>query len=97
VSIELLQTIIVAVLTNGSVLALFLWVFKVVFEKALDKRAKLFEVELELQHRKERLARRHGPLPHVRRAGQGSVASPPGRWSGRTGRPSAGVTPSGTR
>lgn len=51
-SIELLQTIIVAVLTNGSVLALFLWVFKVVFEKALDKRAKLFELELELQHKK---------------------------------------------
>lgn len=49
---ELLQTIAVAVITNGSVLALFVWVFKSVFEKALDKRAKLFERELELQHKK---------------------------------------------
>ena len=49
---ELLQTIIVAVVTNGSVLALFVWVFKIAFEKALDKRAKLYERELELQHKK---------------------------------------------
>ena len=49
---ELLQTIAIAVITNGSVLALFIWVFKVVFEKALDKRAKLFELELSLQHKK---------------------------------------------
>lgn len=49
---DLLSTITVAVLTNGSVLALFLWVFKVAFEKALDKRAKLFEKELELEHKK---------------------------------------------
>jgi len=49
---ELLQTIAVAVVTNGSVLALFVWVFKVAFEKALDKRAKLYERELELQHKK---------------------------------------------
>lgn len=49
---ELLQTIMVAVVTNSSVLGIFLWVFKVAFEKALDKRAKLYERELELQHRK---------------------------------------------
>jgi hypothetical protein len=52
VNSELLQTIIVAVVTNGSVLALFLGVFKIAFEKALDKRAKLYERELELQHKK---------------------------------------------
>ncbi len=49
---DLLATIVVAVVTNGTVLALFLWVFKVVFEKVLDKRAKLYERELELQHKK---------------------------------------------
>ncbi|MCL5059151.1 MAG: hypothetical protein M1449_00585 [Candidatus Thermoplasmatota archaeon] len=49
---ELLQTILIAVVTNGAVLALFLWVFKVAFEKALDKRVKLYEKELELQHKK---------------------------------------------
>ena len=51
-NIDLLQTITVAVVTNGSVLALFVWVFKIAFEKALDKRAKLYERELELQHKK---------------------------------------------
>lgn len=49
---ELLQTIMVAVVTNGTVLGIFVWVFKVAFEKALDKRAKLYERELELQHKK---------------------------------------------
>jgi hypothetical protein len=49
---ELLQTIGISVITNGSVLALFVWVFKVAFEKALDQRAKLYEKELELQHKK---------------------------------------------
>lgn len=49
---EVLQTITIAVLTNGAVLALFIWVFKAAFEKALDKRATLYEKELELQHKK---------------------------------------------
>lgn len=49
---ELLITIVVAVVSNGAVLALFIWVFKVAFEKALDKRAKLYELELDLQHKK---------------------------------------------
>ena len=49
---DLLSTIVVAVVTNGSVLALFLWVFKVSFKKALDRRIKLSEKELELQHKK---------------------------------------------
>ena len=49
---ELLQTIVVSVITNGTVLALFIWVFKTAFDKALDKRAKLYERELELQHKK---------------------------------------------
>ena len=49
---ELLETIGIAVVTNGSVLALFIWVFKIAFEKSLDKRAKLYERELELQHKK---------------------------------------------
>lgn len=51
-TVELLQTILIAVVTNGAVLALFIWVFKVAFEKALDKRAKLYEKELDLQHKK---------------------------------------------
>ncbi|MBX9630524.1 MAG: hypothetical protein K2X67_08385 [Burkholderiales bacterium] len=51
-STELLQTIAVAVITNGAVLCLFIWVFKILFEQALDKRAKLYEKELDLQHRK---------------------------------------------
>lgn len=49
---DLLTTIAVAVVTNGAVLALFVWVFKVAFEKTLDKRVKLYERELELQHKK---------------------------------------------
>ena len=49
---ELLTTIVVAVVTNGTVLALFIWVFKVAFEKALDRRVKLYEREIELQHKK---------------------------------------------
>lgn len=49
---DILRTIAIAVLTNGAVLALFIWVFKIAFEKALDKRAKLYEKELELQHKK---------------------------------------------
>jgi len=49
---DLLQTVAIAVFTNGSVLALFIWVFKVAFEKALDTRAKLYEREIELQHKK---------------------------------------------
>lgn len=51
-SLDLLQTILIAVLTNGAVLAMFLWVFKVAFEKALDRSVKLSEKELELQHKK---------------------------------------------
>jgi hypothetical protein len=47
-----LQTIGVAVITNGAVLALFVWVFKVIFENSLDRRAKLYELELELQNKK---------------------------------------------
>lgn len=49
---ELLQTIAVSVLTNGTVLALFIWVFKTAFDKVLDKRTKIYERELELQHKK---------------------------------------------
>jgi len=48
----LLTTIVVAVISNGTVLALFIWVFKVAFEKALDKHVKLSERKLELQHKK---------------------------------------------
>ena len=51
-STDILQTIAVAVITNGSLLALFIWVFKASFEKALDKRAKLYEKEIELSHKK---------------------------------------------
>lgn len=49
---DLLTTIGIATVTNASVLALFIWVFKAVFEKALDNRTKLYERELELRHKK---------------------------------------------
>lgn len=49
---DLLATIAIAGITNASVLALFIWVFKVSFEKALDKRAKLYEREIDLAHKK---------------------------------------------
>lgn len=49
---DLLTTIVVAVISNGAVLALFIWVFKVAFEKTLDKHVKIYERELELQHKK---------------------------------------------
>ena len=48
---ELLQTIAVAVITNGAVLALFIWVFQKVFERSLDHRAKVFEKEMDLRHK----------------------------------------------
>lgn len=51
-TVELLKTIAIGIVTNGAVLALFIWVFKVVFEKSLDKQAKLHEKELELRHKK---------------------------------------------
>jgi len=48
---DLFHTIIVAVITNGSVLALFVWVFQKSFERALDHRAKIFEKEMDLRHK----------------------------------------------
>jgi len=50
-SADLLQTIMVAVVTNGGVLALFIFVFQKSFERALDHRAKVFEREMDLRHK----------------------------------------------
>ncbi len=49
---ELLKTITIAIVTNGTVLGLFIWVFKMLFEKSLTLRAKAFQAEIELINKK---------------------------------------------
>jgi hypothetical protein len=50
---DLLTTMVVTAVSNGGLLALFIWVFKSSFEKALDKSVKLYERELDLRHKKD--------------------------------------------
>lgn len=48
-----IYTIAIPVLTNGTVLALFVWILKFSFQKALDKSAELYARELDLMHKKD--------------------------------------------
>jgi len=50
--VEVLKTISIAVITNGAVLGLFIWVFKKLFESSLNKRTELFKREIELINQK---------------------------------------------
>jgi hypothetical protein len=49
---DLLKTIAIATISNATVVGLFVWVFKVLFEKSLDRKTKLLEKSLELEHKK---------------------------------------------
>jgi hypothetical protein len=49
---DLITTICVAIITNGAVLGLFVWVFKKLFETALSKRTEAFKSEIELINKK---------------------------------------------
>ena len=49
---DILLTISISVITNGTLLGLFIWVFKRLFESALTKRTELFKQELELINKK---------------------------------------------
>lgn len=50
---DILITIAISIVTNGTLLGLFIWVFKRLFDSALTKRAELFKQELELIHKKD--------------------------------------------
>ncbi len=49
---ELATTIVVSVVTNGTVLGLFIWVFKKLFETALQKRSEAYRAEIDLINKK---------------------------------------------
>jgi len=49
---DILTTIAISVVTNGTVLGLFIWIFKKLFESALTKRTELFKQEIELINKK---------------------------------------------
>ena len=49
---ELAKTIGIAVITNATVLGLFIWVFKKLFEASLTQRTKAFQAEIELLNKK---------------------------------------------
>jgi hypothetical protein len=50
---EIFKTIIIAVITNGSILALFIWVFKRCFDSLLNKRIEAYKMELDLANKKQ--------------------------------------------
>ena len=50
--IDILRTISISVITNGAVLALFVWVFKKLFETSLKKHSELYLKEIELANKK---------------------------------------------
>lgn len=49
---DVFTAIIISVFTNGGVLALFIWVFKILFEKSLEKKTKIIEKEIDLLNKK---------------------------------------------
>jgi len=49
---EVLRTILISTITNGTVLALFVWVFKQLFDASLKRRTELFIKEIELINKK---------------------------------------------
>ena len=49
---DLITTIGVSILTNGALLALFIWVFKKLFETSLTHRTKAFQAEIDLINKK---------------------------------------------
>jgi hypothetical protein len=49
---DVLITIAISIITNGTLLGLFIWVFKRLFDNALTKRAEMFKKELELINKK---------------------------------------------
>jgi len=49
---EIAKTIVIAIVTNGAVLGLFVWVFKKLFEASLAQRTKAFQAEIELLNKK---------------------------------------------
>jgi hypothetical protein len=49
---DVLITIAISIITNGTLLGLFIWVFKRLFDSALTKRAEIFKQEIELINKK---------------------------------------------
>jgi hypothetical protein len=49
---DVLITIAISIITNGTLLGLFIWVFKRLFDNALTKRAEMLKKELELINKK---------------------------------------------
>ena len=49
---DVLITIAISIITNGTLLGLFIWVFKRLFDNALTKRVEMFKKELELINKK---------------------------------------------
>lgn len=50
---DILKTIGISIITNGAVLALFIWVFKKLFDASLKERTELFIRQIELANKKD--------------------------------------------